>query len=56
MLLMSYFSYPHSACDDAISFRYRRAEALADKISVYTQSDSNGLVTTSFTKAFFNPT
>jgi len=35
--------------------RYRRAEALGDKISVFTHSDSDGRGRTSFTKAFFNP-
>ena len=36
-------------------FRYRRAEAVGDKISLLTASDSNSRVVTSFTKAYVNP-
>jgi len=35
--------------------RYRRAEALGNKISLLTASDSNSRAVTSFTKAYVNP-
>lgn len=41
--------------DPTLQPQYRRAEALGDKISVFTHSDSDGRGRTSFTKAFFNP-